>query len=194
MVRFLPFLLSLALTVYALFSCIQTRDEDVPHLPKLIWIALIVLVPFVGPLTWLLMSRNPGTGAKQPAAGPKPSNRPVAPDDDPDFLATLERYRDPRTTTRPDRKPADPADSSKAEPAQNSQDKTSQGKSGPGNPSRNELDKTKPDKTKPDKTKPGKSGEGKGGSAAGGPGTEVPEAENAPDSPTDADGDGSRKP
>ena len=57
MVRFLPFLISLVLTVYALFSCIQTPDEDVPHLPKLLWIVLIVFVPFAGPIVWLLVSR-----------------------------------------------------------------------------------------------------------------------------------------
>jgi hypothetical protein len=100
-VRFLPFLISLVLSVYALFSCIQTRDEDVPYLPKLVWIILIVFVPFVGPITWLLMSRSQGVRREQPVQRAKPTGRPVAPDDDPDFLASLDRYRDPRTTVRP---------------------------------------------------------------------------------------------
>jgi hypothetical protein len=101
-VRFLPFLISLVLSVYALFSCIQTRDEDVPYLPKLVWIVLIVFVPFVGPLVWLLMSRTEAV-RRERAAVPKakPTGRPVAPDDDPDFLASLDRYRDPRTTMKP---------------------------------------------------------------------------------------------
>ena len=103
MVRFLPFLISLALTVYALFSCIQTPDEDVPHLPKLLWIVLIVFVPFAGPIVWLLMSRaqvdRQETVVRRPAAPPAP--RPMAPDDDPDFLKSLDRYRDPRTTMKP---------------------------------------------------------------------------------------------
>ncbi|MDX6262993.1 MAG: hypothetical protein QOH84_4681 [Kribbellaceae bacterium] len=102
MVRFLPFLISLVLSVYALFSCIQTRDEDVPYLPKLVWIVLIVFVPFVGPIVWLLMSRTEAV-RRERAAVPKakPTARPVAPDDDPDFLASLDRYRDPRTTMKP---------------------------------------------------------------------------------------------
>ncbi|GAA0959340.1 hypothetical protein GCM10009554_72860 [Kribbella koreensis] len=102
MVRFLPFLISLVLSVYALFSCIQTRDEDVPYLPKLVWIVLIVFVPFVGPIVWLLMSRTEAV-RRERAAVPKarPTGRPVAPDDDPDFLASLDRYRDPRTTIKP---------------------------------------------------------------------------------------------
>ncbi|MFG1907735.1 PLD nuclease N-terminal domain-containing protein [Kribbella sp. NPDC048928] len=111
MVRFLPFLISLALTVYALFSCIQTPDEDVPHLPKLLWIVLIVFVPFAGPIVWLLMSRAQGS-RQEPVvrrpAGP-PVARPTAPDDDPDFLKSLDRYRDPRTTMKPP-EPEDPQD------------------------------------------------------------------------------------
>ena len=109
MVRFLPFLISLVLTVYALFSCIQTPDEDVPYLPKLLWIVLIVFVPFAGPIVWLLMSRAQGSPqqavVRRPAA--PPAARPTAPDDDPDFLKSLDRYRDPRTTM----KPPDPDDS-----------------------------------------------------------------------------------
>jgi hypothetical protein len=113
-VRFLPFLISLVLSVYALFSCIQTPDEDVPHLPKLVWILLIVFVPFVGPIVWLLMSRTQGGGRREPVVrrpgGPAP--RPPAPDDDPDFLKSLDRYRDPRTTMKPPdpREKNDPAD------------------------------------------------------------------------------------
>lgn len=111
MVRFLPFLISLVLSVYALFSCIQTRDEDVPYLPKLVWIVLIVFVPFVGPIVWLLMSRTEAARRDRAAVPkPKPTARPVAPDDDPDFLASLDRYRDPRTTVRPP-EPEEPTDS-----------------------------------------------------------------------------------
>ena len=119
MVRFLPFLISLVLTVYALFSCIQTPDEDVPHLPKLLWIVLIVFVPFAGPIVWLLMSRayanrQESVVRREPS---KPAGRPPAPDDDPDFLKSLDRYRDPRTTVRPP-EPEEPADEPKPPKAQ----------------------------------------------------------------------------
>ncbi|MBB5833990.1 PLDc N-terminal domain-containing protein [Kribbella italica] len=125
--RYLPFLISLALTVYALFSCIQTRAEDVPYLPKLVWLVLIVVVPFAGPIVWLLMSRNAGRPERPVRRTPAPG-RPVAPDDDPDFLATLERFRDPRmggSAPRPeDEKP------SKEKPAKDKQskDKPAKGK------------------------------------------------------------------
>ncbi|MFF0340388.1 PLD nuclease N-terminal domain-containing protein [Kribbella sp. NPDC004875] len=114
MVRFLPFLISLVLTVYALFSCIQTPDEDVPHLPKLVWIVLIVFVPFAGPIIWLLISRAQGARTEPVVRRPsaRPLSRPLAPDDDPDFLKSLDRYRDPRTTVKPP-EPEDPEDTPK---------------------------------------------------------------------------------
>lgn len=143
--RYLPFLISLFLTVYALFSCIQTRDKDVPYLPKLIWILLIVLVPFAGPIVWLLMVRyyareqelTPGRpAAKRPNTKP----RPLAPDDDPDFLASLEPFRDPRLSNHPaaDDKPEHPAaePEPEVEPTPDPTDKT--GKDTP-------VDDAKPD-------------------------------------------------
>ncbi|GAA1690189.1 hypothetical protein GCM10009745_39290 [Kribbella yunnanensis] len=101
MVRFLPFLISLVLSVYALFSCIQTPDDEVPHLPKLVWILIIVFVPFVGPIVWLLAQRTSRAGRERPVRPPRPAGRSMAPDDDPDFLKSLDRYRDPRTTVKP---------------------------------------------------------------------------------------------
>jgi hypothetical protein len=145
-VRFLPFLISLVLSVYALFSCIQTRDEDVPYLPKLVWIVLIVLVPFVGPIVWLLVSRTSGVRRERDVRPAKPSARPVAPDDDPDFLASLERYRDPRTTVRPP-KPDEP--SNKDKPAADDQS---------GDPARDAVkDEVHQDEKPNEKSKGGKS-------------------------------------
>jgi hypothetical protein len=119
-VRYLPFLISLALSLYALFSCIQTRDEDVPYLPKLVWIILIVLVPFVGPITWILMSwsyrqRSGGQGRGARPSGPAPAGGPPrasAPDDDPEFLAWLDRQQRRKSPPK-DR----PQDRSQDEPA-----------------------------------------------------------------------------
>jgi len=130
-VRFLPFLISLVLSVYALFSCIQTPDEDVPHLPKLVWIILIVFVPFVGPIVWLLMSRSQ-TGRREREVRPsRPASRAVAPDDDPDFLKSLDRYRDPRTTVKPPDKPEpepkpEPTDEPETKPAAEDTESTSE--------------------------------------------------------------------
>jgi Phospholipase_D-nuclease N-terminal len=98
--RYLPFLISLALTIYALFSCVQTRDEDVPYLPKLVWVVIIVLVPFAGAIIWLVMSRRAPAGGQSSrgaaSRGPAPSGpqpRTTGPDDDPEFLAWLDRQQ-----------------------------------------------------------------------------------------------------
>jgi hypothetical protein len=167
-VRFLPFLISLVLSVYALFSCIQTRDEDVPYLPKLVWIVLIVFVPFVGPIVWLLMSRTQAVRRERSAVPkPKPTGRPVAPDDDPDFLKSLDRYRDPRTTVRPGE--GEPGE--KTPPAE----KPGAGKSGVG---KSGSGSGKSSKDKPAKDTPAKDKSGKDGSKPGA-------AEEAPTEPDD---------
>jgi hypothetical protein len=93
MVRYLPFLLEIALLLYTLVDCLQTDERRVRNLPKLLWTVVIVLVPFLGPLAWLIGGRPP-----REQAGSWPL-RPAAPGDDPDFLAGLgkskaERDRD----------------------------------------------------------------------------------------------------
>ena len=171
MVRFLPFLISLVLSVYALFSCIQTRSKDVPYLPKLLWILLIVFVPIVGPIVWLLVSRGQGVVplSRAPAAprSYRPAGRPVAPDDDPDFLASLERYRDPRTTIRPP-KPGDPKTPGSAE------DQAAGTEADKPEPDQPERSQDKSDRPKDRPAKAEQDGTG---------------ADNASDSPTDTDGD-----
>ena len=76
MVRFLPFLISLVLSVYALFSCIQTRDEDVPYLPKLVWIILIVFYvqDSAGENQY---GPSPKAAGSAPEAGPAPGAGPA---------------------------------------------------------------------------------------------------------------------
>ncbi|ADB31701.1 hypothetical protein Kfla_2633 [Kribbella flavida DSM 17836] len=144
MVRYLPFLISLVLTVYALFSCIQTRNEDVPYLPKLVWLVLIVFVPFAGPITWLLMARNAGRPQRPVRQASSPA-RPVAPDDDPDFLASLERFRDPRVGG-----PAAPENPPPGKP----EDKTSEPPAGDSEPAPDEpKDSGKQTPTEPDEGK-----------------------------------------
>jgi outer membrane biosynthesis protein TonB len=140
-VRFLPFLISLALSVYALFSCIQTSDEDVPHLPKLVWIVLIVFVPFVGPIVWLLMLRTQLGRRDRAVRPPKPGSRPVAPDDDPDFLKTLDRYRDPRTTVKPPHDETPPQDE---RPPQDKRPPEPEPDAEPGKPERKPKSQPKP--------------------------------------------------
>ena len=64
-------------------------------LPKVVWVFVILLFPFVGPLGWLLAGRP--RAADGPGASPwgprqqseRRDRRPMGPDDDPDFLKGL---------------------------------------------------------------------------------------------------------
>ena len=83
MLRVVLTLASLGLTIYALIDCIQTPDDRVRHIPKLVWALLVLLVPWVGPITWLLAGRRRDTPPRRGRIGPK------GPEDDPDFLRRL---------------------------------------------------------------------------------------------------------
>ncbi|UWM50441.1 PLD nuclease N-terminal domain-containing protein [Streptomyces carpaticus] len=95
MLRVLMYLVPLALAIYALVDCISTKDEEVKHLPKLIWILLIVFAWIIGPIAWIFIGRKRGAAAGGTGAGPGFGRRTgggggwVAPDDNPDFLRSL---------------------------------------------------------------------------------------------------------
>lgn len=85
MARGIIAVLSIALTVFALADCVQTEDEKVRGLPKWAWIVLVVVLPWVGPITWLFVGKERTSGGGQPRR-----SGPLAPDEDPDFLRRLD--------------------------------------------------------------------------------------------------------
>jgi hypothetical protein len=95
--------------VYALVDVWGSEEDERGGLPRWLWVLLIVLLPLLGPISWIVVrvtARRSGAG---PAAGPggsrpkpptrpgpgprRPSNGPVAPDDDPEFLWRLEQEK-----------------------------------------------------------------------------------------------------
>ena len=106
MLKVLLYALPIILAIYALVDLVQTPDEDVQGLPKLIWVVLIVLIWVIGPAAWLLAGKRgrsflPNLSPRA-AGGPSgPASRPVAPDDDPDFLRGLGRSKPPPTPPPP---------------------------------------------------------------------------------------------
>ena len=110
MSRIVPILLAVAVIVFALIDCARTPEERMPaRIPKAIWIILILFLPVIGALGWIVLARMAaGSGARgaaggAPSGGPagrRPSSGPVAPDDDPEFLARLEADRRRRERER----------------------------------------------------------------------------------------------
>jgi hypothetical protein len=103
--RVVLFAVPVILAVYATIDCLQTPRGELRGLPRITWIIFILLVPLVGPLVWLFAGSQPrpgrGRGVRPGPAGPRPRpGRPVAPDDDPDFLREIERARRERERRR----------------------------------------------------------------------------------------------
>jgi hypothetical protein len=96
--RGLPVLIEVGLLVFCLIEAIQTPSDEIRNLPKGLWILLIVFVPLVGSIAWLVAGRpnlrrrtSWAMGGGFPEYERPGAGRPVAPDDDPAFLAGLGR-------------------------------------------------------------------------------------------------------
>lgn len=93
-------LLVIAATVYGIVDCAQSDAQTRRNIPLWVWVLLMVALPGLGTIIWLLVSRlgTPGPQVQQ--------SRPVAPDDDPEFLRYLER-RSRTAQTKDDAPPSD---------------------------------------------------------------------------------------
>lgn len=116
MLRVLIVVLPIALAIYALVDLVQTEEDDVQGLPKIAWVGVIVILGVVGPLAWILAGKKsrrilPGLLPPQPGTAGH-GGRPVAPDDDPDFLRGLRR------ASPPPRRPATPPRAPESRPEQ----------------------------------------------------------------------------
>ncbi|MGW1767639.1 PLD nuclease N-terminal domain-containing protein [Streptomyces sp. NPDC002073] len=113
MLRYLPFLLVIALTIYAFIDCLHTPEEEVKHLPKVVWVIIILLFSIVGPVVWLFAGKKraaAGGGGYGGGFGGGGRTRWVAPDDNPEFLRSL---RDERADGGKDREADDKNDENK---------------------------------------------------------------------------------
>lgn len=91
MPRVLAAVAVLAFTIYCVVDAVQTEEEEVRGIPKLLWLVMILLFPLVGGAAWLVAGRP--TGILETLLGPRrgdgPPRGPMGPDDDPDFLKRL---------------------------------------------------------------------------------------------------------
>jgi hypothetical protein len=76
----------LVLFVLALISCLSA--DRVRTLPRLLWALVILLIPLFGPIAYFLWGRPvpPRDGGAIRRISPRPSS----PDDDPDFLRSVD--------------------------------------------------------------------------------------------------------
>ncbi|WP_430791209.1 PLD nuclease N-terminal domain-containing protein [Actinoplanes sp. G11-F43] len=83
MVRLFIFLAAVALVLLILALISSLAAERVRNMPRFAWVLVILLIPIAGPIAWFLSGR-PVSRAH------RPSRRPAAPDDDPDFLRSMD--------------------------------------------------------------------------------------------------------
>ena len=121
--RYLPFVIELALVIYCLIDCITTDSLLVRNLNKSLWVVLIIFLPLIGSVAWLVAGRPtreqrgrtvpwPSTATAGFPEYERPRNRPPArgPDDDPDFLSSI----DPPPKTPPKAAAPEPTESGPA--------------------------------------------------------------------------------
>ena len=94
MLRYLPFLLIIALTIYAFIDCLNTPEEEVKHLPKVVWVIIILLFSIVGPVVWLFAGKKRSLTGGNGGGGGRRRTQWVAPDDNPEFLKSLREEQD----------------------------------------------------------------------------------------------------
>lgn len=154
MLRVLLPLLAVGLAVYALVDLASSDEDERGGIPKGLWVVLIILLPFLGPIAWILVKRSASrSGARsRPAGRPGPGsapggarrrrNAPVAPDDDPEFLWRLEQQQ--RRQARDDAPaPADDAPATDATPGDERTDDGDARRPGASNPSEDGDDATR---------------------------------------------------
>jgi hypothetical protein len=93
----LLFALEVLLVVLALISCLSAEGDDLRALPRIVWVIIILLFPLVGSIVYFVAGRPlrvapapPGSGISR--SGYPDATRPrrvLAPDDDPEFLRTI---------------------------------------------------------------------------------------------------------
>lgn len=89
MVRVFVFLAAVQLVLLVLALIGSLSADRVRNMPRALWILVILFVPLLGPLSYFLWGR-PLSPRRESGPVRRPSRRPAAPDDDPDFLRSVD--------------------------------------------------------------------------------------------------------
>ncbi len=94
----LLFALEILLMVLALISCLSAEEGELRALPRIVWVIIILLFPLVGSIVYFAAGRpvttRPARDHWRPGNGFSEDTRPkrtLAPDDDPEFLKTIQQ-------------------------------------------------------------------------------------------------------
>ena len=82
-------LAAIGVTIYAVVDCLRSADAEIRGLPKPLWLLVILAIPLFGGILWIVLGRTPRPGARIGSQRLRTSG----PDDDPDFLRSLNRPR-----------------------------------------------------------------------------------------------------
>jgi hypothetical protein len=94
----LGLVLLLVLWIFCIVDVIRSPETDIRHLPKLVWLLIVFVLPDVGSILWLILGRPVGHGRREPRhqhmnAFPeydRPGRFQAAnPDDDAEFLRQI---------------------------------------------------------------------------------------------------------
>lgn len=137
MTRFIIPGLILAFSIYCLIDVVRSESSEVRGLPKLVWVLLVLLFPLAGGIAWFVAGRPRGSTPLGVDRLARPKRGPVVlgPDDDPDFLRSINRVdpTKPVTTRRLD--PPDPvAPTQPVTPADPGEASGTSGTAAPGSP------------------------------------------------------------
>ncbi|PRY31314.1 PLDc N-terminal domain-containing protein [Pseudosporangium ferrugineum] len=89
MVRLFVLLAAVQLVLLVLALIGSLSADRVRNMPRAVWVLVILVVPLLGPLAYFLWGR-PVAPPREGSPMRRPARRPAAPDDDPDFLRSMD--------------------------------------------------------------------------------------------------------
>jgi hypothetical protein len=90
----LPTLLILGFSLYCFLDVLVRQEDEIRGLPKGLWVVIVLFFPIVGGVAWLVTSRVDGPRRRRTwriGNGFPEYERPLGPDDDPDWRPPPER-------------------------------------------------------------------------------------------------------
>jgi hypothetical protein len=93
MFRVLVPIILVGIMIATIIDIIVIDRSRVRHLPKGVWIVVVVLLPLIGTILWLGLGRGRFERYAGPTSGATPRREALGPDDDPSFLDNLQQRK-----------------------------------------------------------------------------------------------------